>query len=65
MLISPGWHCIRWLEWCAGPGVTRFKKGDEVSGASNGAYAEFAVAEESELALKPKSIEHVHAAGIF
>src|SRR5216683_1333457 len=20
MLISPAWHCIRWLEWCAGPG---------------------------------------------
>ena len=31
---------------------------------ASGAYAEFAVAKESELALKPKSIDDVHAAAI-
>jgi len=47
-----------------GHGVTKFKKGDEVFGASNGAYAEFAVAKESELAAKPHSIDHAQAAAI-
>jgi NADPH:quinone reductase-like Zn-dependent oxidoreductase len=47
-----------------GPGVTQFKKGDEVFGAGKGAYAEFAVAKESELARKPASLDHVHAAAL-
>jgi len=48
----------------AGPGVTRFKKGDEVFGAGSGTYAQFAIAKESELAFKPGSIDAVHAAAI-
>lgn len=47
-----------------GPGVTQFKKGDEVFGAGKGAYAEFAVAKESELARKPASLDHVHATAL-
>src|SRR6476660_7432410 len=52
-----------------GPGPAaagRFKKGDEVYSvpdvSRDGAYAEYIVVRESELALKPKSLHHVHAA---
>ena len=48
----------------SGPGVTRFKKGDEVFGVGSAGYAEFAVAKESELTLKPASLDHVHAAAV-
>jgi len=48
----------------AGPGVTGLKKGDEVYGLINGADAQYAVAKESELALKPRTIDHVRAAAI-
>ena len=48
--------------------MTRFKKGDAVYArpdiARNGAYAEFIVVRESEVALKPRSVDHVHAAAI-
>lgn len=51
-----------------GSGVTRFKRGDEVYArlhdTRNGAYAEYTIARESDLALKPKSVDHVHAASI-
>jgi NADPH:quinone reductase-like Zn-dependent oxidoreductase len=47
-----------------GPGVTLFKKGDEVFGVGSAGYAAFAVAKESELALKPASLDHVHAAAV-
>jgi NADPH:quinone reductase-like Zn-dependent oxidoreductase len=47
-----------------GPGVTGFKKGNEAFGVGNFGYAEFVVAKESELALKPSSIDHAHAAAI-
>lgn len=47
-----------------GPGVTGFKKGNEVFGVGNFGYAEFVIAKESELALKPSSIDHAHAAAI-
>ena len=30
----------------------------------DGAYAEYAIARESEIALKPKSLHHVHAAAV-
>jgi len=46
----------------------RFKKGDEVysvpDASRDGAYAEYIVVRESELALKPKSLHHVHAAAV-
>jgi len=52
-----------------GSGVTRFKRGDEVYAShedlnKGGAYAEYTLANESEVAFKPKSVDHVHAAAI-
>ena len=54
-----------------GPGPAaagRFKKGDEVysvpDASRDGAYAEYIVVRESELALKPKSLHHVRAAAV-
>jgi NADPH:quinone reductase-like Zn-dependent oxidoreductase len=49
-----------------GSGVTKFKKGDEVYTRTNrdGTYAEYAILNETEAALKPKSVDHVSAAGI-
>src|SRR6478736_3197917 len=52
----------------AGPGVSRFKIGDEVYSIPdpirNGAYADYIVVRESELALKPNSLHHIRAAGV-
>src|SRR6266436_348175 len=49
-----------------GPRAWQFKKGDEVYSlpdpTRNGAYAEYVVVRESELALKPKSLHHIRAA---
>ena len=48
-----------------GPGATKFKKGDAVYGnVNNGAYAEFAVAAESNIALKPAALDFVQAAAV-
>jgi NADPH:quinone reductase-like Zn-dependent oxidoreductase len=51
-----------------GPEVRRLKVGDEVFSRSDiardGAYAEFIVIKESEVALKPKAIDHIHAAAL-
>lgn len=51
-----------------GPDVANFKPGDEVYGKLDlrrgGAYAEYAIAKESELALKPRTIDHAHAAAV-
>ena len=53
---------------CVGPGVTRFKPGDEVYGVTNkdfqGAYAEFAVAKAGMIAMKPASLSLVEAASV-
>lgn len=51
------------------PGVHRFTVGDEVYGMPNlprqgGTYAEFVSVPSRQLALKPASIDHVHAAGL-
>src|SRR6476646_5871906 len=63
-----GWDLSGVVE-AVGPGPAaagRFKKGDEVYSvpdvSRDGAYAEYIVVRESELALKPKSLHHVHAA---
>jgi NADPH:quinone reductase-like Zn-dependent oxidoreductase len=51
-----------------GFGVEQFKAGDEVFGVTNerftGAYAEYAVANATMIALKPKSLNHTHAASV-
>src|SRR5438128_6257022 len=65
----PGWDVSGVVE-AVGSVVTKFKKGDEVyarpdvARSGKGAYAEYVVVKESEAALKPKSIDHVHAADI-
>ncbi len=45
-----------------GPGVERFKVGDEVFGIAQGSYAEYAVAEADKLAHKPTTISFEQAA---
>jgi NADPH:quinone reductase-like Zn-dependent oxidoreductase len=47
-----------------GRAVTRFRPGDEVFGGGVGAFAEYACAKESELALKPASISFEIAAAV-
>src|SRR5437879_1415139 len=51
-----------------GAGVSRFKKGDEVYSvpdvSRDGAYAEYIVVREPELALKPNSLHHIRAAAV-
>src|SRR6266566_5029546 len=51
-----------------GPRASRFKKGDEVYSlpdpTRNGAYADYIVVRESELALKPNSLHHPRAAAV-
>jgi len=48
-----------------GPGVTRFKPGDEVFGGVGGAYAEYALGrEQGAIAHKPANISFEEAAGI-
>jgi len=68
--LIPGWDLSGVVEEIEpGPAAAgRFKKGDEVYSvpdpARDGAYAEYIVVRESELALKPKSLHHVHAAAV-
>jgi NADPH:quinone reductase-like Zn-dependent oxidoreductase len=47
-----------------GKNVTRFKPGDEVFGAFRGAFAEYACALESGLALKPQNVSFEQAASV-
>jgi NADPH:quinone reductase-like Zn-dependent oxidoreductase len=51
-----------------GPGTSRLKTGDEVFSRPDllrdGAYAEFIVIKESEVARKPRTLDHVHAASL-
>lgn len=65
--LIPGWDFSGVVESTT-PRITRFKRGDEVYGrpdiSRNGAYAEYIAVRESEVALKPKSIDHIHAAAI-
>src|SRR5438477_9746078 len=66
---TPGWDASGVVE-AVGSGVTKFKKGDEVYARpdvahnGNGGYAEYVAVKETETALKPKSVDHVHAAAI-
>jgi NADPH:quinone reductase-like Zn-dependent oxidoreductase len=62
-----GWDVSGVIEE-VGPNVSRFKKGDEVYSlpdhTRNGAYAEYIVVRESEVALKPNALHHVRAAAV-
>jgi NADPH:quinone reductase-like Zn-dependent oxidoreductase len=62
-----GWDVSGAVE-AIGTNLSRLKVGDEVFSrpdiSRDGAYAEFIVVKESEVALKPKSIDHIHAAAL-
>jgi NADPH:quinone reductase-like Zn-dependent oxidoreductase len=62
-----GWDVSGVVE-ALGVNLTRLKLGDEVFSrpdiSRDGAYAEFIVIRESELALKPRSVDHIHAAAL-
>jgi len=62
-----GWD-VSGVVAATGPGVSRFRVGDEVFSRPDimrhGTYAEYVVIRETEVALKPKSIDHLHAAAI-
>jgi NADPH:quinone reductase-like Zn-dependent oxidoreductase len=65
--LTLGWDLSGVVEG-VGRGVSRFKKGDEVFSkpdtSRDGAYADYIVVRDSEVALKPKSLHHVHAAAV-
>jgi NADPH:quinone reductase-like Zn-dependent oxidoreductase len=62
-----GWDVSGVVETVGG-NMSRLAVGDEVFSrpdiSRDGAYAEYIVVAESEVALKPKSIDHVHAAAL-
>ena len=62
-----GWDVAGTIE-AIGPEVEKFKLGDAVYGYTSllrdGAYAEFAIAKQAEIALKPKSLDFVQAAAV-
>jgi NADPH:quinone reductase-like Zn-dependent oxidoreductase len=62
-----GWDVSGVVE-AVGADVTTFKPGDEVYSRPNiernGAYAEYIAVKASEVALKPQSIDHIHAAAV-
>jgi len=62
-----GWDMSGVVE-VVGSGVIHMRVGDEVFShpdiSRDGAYAEFIVIKESEVALKPKSIDYIHAAAL-
>lgn len=63
----PGWDASGVVE-AVGAGVARVKRGDEVYShppiPRDGTYAEYVAVQESAVALKPKSIDHLTAAAI-
>jgi NADPH:quinone reductase-like Zn-dependent oxidoreductase len=65
--LIPGWDVSGVVERM-GEDVTNFKRGDEVYSrpdlTKNGTYAEYVAVKASQVALKPKTIDHVHAAAV-
>src|SRR5260370_25768498 len=65
--LIPGWDAAGVIE-DVGADVARLKHGDEVYTrpdiSRDGTYAEYITVREPEVALKPKSLDHVHAAAI-
>ena len=63
----PGWDFSGVID-SVGPDAGEWKPGDEVYGrpdmSRNGAYAEYIAVRASEIAAKPQSIDHIHAAAI-
>ncbi len=63
----PGWD-FSGVVAATGPGVSRLREGDAVYSrpdlARDGAYAEYITVRETEVSLKPKSLDHVHAAAV-
>lgn len=62
-----GWDVSGTVE-ASGPDAKKFKAGDHVYSrpdiTRDGAYAEYIAIRETELALKPRSVDHVQAAGM-
>lgn len=67
MPFIPGWD-VSGVVQTTGLDTSRLKAGDEVYSrpdiARDGAYAEYIAVRESEVALKPKSLDHVQAAAV-
>lgn len=65
--LTPGWDVAGVIEK-TGTGVTQFKAGDAVYArpdiARDGAYADYIVVHASEVALKPESLDFIHAAAV-
>ena len=65
--LVPGWDVSGTVEW-VGPNVRGFEHGDEVftrlDVRRDGAYAEYVTASAGELARKPRTIDHLHAAAV-
>lgn len=65
--LIPGWDFSGVVD-SVGEGVTSFKVGDPVYGradpARDGTYAEYVAVRVTELASKPRSVDHVHAAAV-
>jgi NADPH:quinone reductase-like Zn-dependent oxidoreductase len=65
--LTIGWDVSGVIEQ-AGNQVRNFSIGDEVYGrpfpTQNGAFAEYVVIKADEIALKPRSIDHIHAAAV-
>jgi NADPH:quinone reductase-like Zn-dependent oxidoreductase len=63
----PGWDFSGVID-SVGPDAGQWKPGDHVYGrpdiSRNGAYAEYLVVHASEIAAKPRSIDHVHSAAL-
>ena len=59
-----GWDVSGTVEE-TGTGVTQFKRGDEVYALlKGGGYAEYVAANETVVALKPRTVDHVQAAAV-
>jgi NADPH:quinone reductase-like Zn-dependent oxidoreductase len=65
--LVPGWDVSGTVEW-PGPNVGRFEHGDEVytrlDVRRDGAYAEYVAVPSQDLARKPRTIDHLHAAAV-